>query len=118
MNRAKQIFPLRDSKPELIVQKLLTHLGIVFQKHAIVPEIGLHQWDLLIPSSETLIEVDGCYWHGCPCRMRPLSPEQIKTKARDAKLTFLARSLGWKVIRIPEHDIVSNNLQGIFESVG
>ena len=56
--------------------------------------------------------VDGCFWHGCPkCFRRPSSNTVYwdakigKNRARDSLMNRKLRSAGWKVLRIPEHQL-------------
>jgi DNA mismatch endonuclease, patch repair protein len=52
--------------------------------------------------------VDGCFWHGCPCRRAPKSNTDfwdkkiLYNRQRDLKVSRSLRKLGWKVIRIKE----------------
>ena len=68
--------------------------------------------DLVFPRKMIAIFVDGCFWHGCPeCRRHEgLSGESWVSKirgnrVRDKRVTDALESLGWTVLRIPEHDV-------------
>lgn len=61
-----------------------------------------HPWDFALPDQGVFIEVDGCYWHGCNLCGFP-----DKRLTRDQELTAVARGQGWRVIRVPEHAILS-----------
>ena len=59
--------------------------------------------------------VDGCFWHGCPkcCRMpqsnRKYWQEKIsRNKIRDGQNINKLRTLGWKVLRLWEHELRGN----------
>lgn len=60
--------------------------------------------------------VDGCFWHGCPRHF--IQPKgnaafwrkKIATnRARDRKVNRTLRTLGWKVIRVWEHELAKRN---------
>lgn len=117
----------RGSKLEDALAKLLDALGVNFERQyfAHIPGCGRHPWDFGIPSRKVLIEVDGCYWHGCnECGF----PGIKGRREIDEKQTKLAEAFGWKVIRIPGHVIRHGNTvefltsrngkAGIFDSVG
>ena len=68
--RAKQVFPLKDTSIEVIVQKHFESLGMV--KYVdYIPHFPLrikdgtyfHQFDIFIPKLNLAIECDGEYWH-------------------------------------------------------
>ena len=56
--------------------------------------------------------VDGCFWHGCPrCYTRPKTNRKFwdakftRSYARDRQVNRELRKLGWRVLRIWEHDL-------------
>ena len=98
--RSQQVTPLKDTKPEVAVQTLLRDCGIEFAKHRHIPGLN-HQWDIKIESKKTLIEVDGCYWHGCQICKLP----KARIKQSDIPCTAFAVAAGWTVIRIRECEI-------------
>jgi DNA mismatch endonuclease (patch repair protein) len=56
--------------------------------------------------------VDGCFWHGCPrCYRRPHSNKKFwdekvaRNRTRDRRVNRELRKLGWRVLRIWEHDL-------------
>lgn len=66
-NRAKQIFPIKDTKIEVKIQNFLKRLGIPFFTHQYMSQIKhSYQCDILIPSMNLVIECDGNYWHKYP----------------------------------------------------
>ena len=65
---------------------------------------------------KTAVFVDGCFGHGCPKHATwpktraAFRKNKIKTnKARDRKVNRILRALGWKVVRIWEHDLRRRN---------
>lgn len=72
--------------------------------------------DFVFPKLKTAVFVDGCFWHGCPRHAtQPKANaafwrEKITTnKARDRKVNRLLRALGWKVIRVWQHELRLKN---------
>jgi DNA mismatch endonuclease Vsr len=59
--RLHQIMPVKDTKPEKYIQKILNDIGIKFEKHK--PILG--QPDIFIQPN-ICIFVDGDYWHANP----------------------------------------------------
>lgn len=92
--RAKQIFPLKDSKIEVKIQSYLKALGIEFFTHQHMNIEHSYQCDILIPSMNIVIECDGDYWHRYPIGR---DIDRIRTSE-------LIRE-GFKVLRLWEHDI-------------
>lgn len=114
--RAGQIMPYRDTKPERKVQNALRRMYIDYRKHKIL--FGLlpqpykyHRFDIIVDARKLIIEIQGCYWHGCPiCYSNP-SELQKNTSDKDQKIRALAEAGGWKVVWLWEHDININNFE-------
>lgn len=110
--RARQVPSYRDTKPELAVQTLLRDCGIEFTKHSHIQGL-LHQWDIKIESLRVLVEVDGCYWHGCPCRLG-----KSRINKNDIPCAAYAVAAGWTVIRIRECEIRKNDFSKLVRITG
>ncbi len=68
--------------------------------------------DFVFPNGQVAIFIDGCFWHVCPkgCKPPPKNSafwrEKLShNKLRDAKVSRRLRQMGWKVIRIWEHEL-------------
>jgi DNA mismatch endonuclease (patch repair protein) len=68
--------------------------------------------DFLFRRNRLALFVDGCFWHGCPkhCKTPAGNREFWKKKfaanmARDRRVNRELRKLGWRVMRIWEHDL-------------
>jgi DNA mismatch endonuclease, patch repair protein len=68
--------------------------------------------DFIFRQARLAVFVDGCFWHGCPrCYRRPKSNREFwdakiaRNRERDRQVTIELRSLGWRVVRIWEHDL-------------
>jgi len=92
-NRAKQIFPIKDTSIEVKIQNFLKELGIEFFTHQRMNIKHSYQCDILVPSLNLVIECDGMYWHKYPIG---LERDHIRTKELLQK--------GFKVLRLWEFD--------------
>jgi len=68
--------------------------------------------DFCFPGNGVAIFVDGCFWHACPrCYARPASNtafwdrKRADNLARDKRVGRELRSMGFRVIRIYEHEL-------------
>ena len=119
--RALQILPMRDSKPELLVQSILKNNNISFEKHKMIKDGNgfYHQVDLFI-NPNICIEIDGDYWHGNPNKYN--GDFVIKTRKniqvtandiwlRDQLVNTKLTNMGYCMIRIWESDIKLDSTQ-------
>ena len=60
--------------------------------------------------------VDGCFWHSCPKHPTKAAnnaafwrKKLAANKARDRRVTRTLRRLGWRVVRIWEHELARKN---------
>lgn len=93
--------------------KLKMHLvrqGIVGWK--MHQKMGKSRPDFVFPSEKLVVFIDGCFWHGCPiCGRIPKTnkaywKKKIElNKERDRRNSRAIRRLGYRVIRIWEHQI-------------
>ena len=112
-NRAKQILPTYDTKPEKSMQNLLSETNIKFIKQKVIEHEQTH-WthiDLFIEPN-ICIFVDGCYFHYCiKCNKKQPDKRQIQRLLIDRKITDNLTRLGYQVIHIWSHDILSKEQQ-------
>ena len=102
--RAGIVVPFKDSKIEMAVQEWLTAHGVLFDKHVMIDGVKHHRWDLVLQDRRVVIEVDGCYWHGCH-ECERYAPEWEVTVERDRKHNEAAKSAGWTVVRVWGHEV-------------
>lgn len=98
----------RDTKPEMIVRRVVHRLGYRFRLHRRdLPG----RPDLVLPRHRAVILVHGCFWHQHDCRYGRVVPatreEFWKTKrnentARDTRDMRALRAMGWRVLVIWE----------------
>ena len=103
-----------DTKPEIIVRKLLFANGFRFRLH--VKSLP-GKPDIVLPKYKTVIFVHGCFWHlhpGCrdgtipKTRTEYWKEKLLNNKKRDANHKTDLESLGWKVIQLWECEIEKN----------
>ncbi len=101
----------RDTKPELLLRRALFALGVRgWRLRAKLPGTP----DLVFARVHLAVFVDGCFWHGCPrCAIpRPKShkrywgPKLARNMARDVRVKWELRALGWRTLRIWEHEVI------------
>ena len=118
--RAKQIFPIKDSLPEIKIQNFLRQLNIEFIPHKNIREIEhRYQCDIFIPSMNLVIECDGDYWHGNTNnpRFKNLNKFQINTKERDNIRIKELQEKGFNVLRFWESDIEKMDLKDFMDRI-
>lgn len=88
----------------------LDKLGLVYETQYKAESIGRY-YDFYLPASNTIIEVDGDYYHSYGLLYEQMSPMQKKNKRVDDQKDKWAREHGISLIRIWEHDINKNPSQ-------
>jgi DNA mismatch endonuclease (patch repair protein) len=97
----------RDTKPEMLVRRILHADGFRFRLHV----RGLPgRPDIVLPRFRTVVLVHGCFWHyhGCKDSGIPKTrrdfwhPKLLANKERDFRNTRDLLKLGWKVETIWE----------------
>lgn len=97
-----------NTKPELVVRRLLHRLGYRFRLHR---KDLPGKPDIVLPKHRTVVFVNGCYWHGhkdCHLFRLPRSREAFWSEKIDANRQRDQRNcgalieLGWSVIVIWE----------------
>lgn len=68
--------------------------------------------DFVFPAVRLAVFVDGCFWHGCPIHgavpktNRAFWREKLlRNKARDRLVNKTLKQLGWKTLRLWQHDL-------------
>ncbi len=91
----------KDTKPEIIVRRLLHKMGYRFRLHRKdLPGTP----DIVLPKYHKVVFVHGCFWHGHEGCRRAHLPETNrefwevkinKNRDRDAKVMESLQSMGW-----------------------
>lgn len=103
----------RDTKPELVLRKLLHARGFRYRLHR---KDLPGKPDLVLPRHLTVVFVHGCFWHrhqGCCIATTPKSNTQFwvekfeRNVARDLRSTQALEKLGWRVHIVWECELAS-----------
>jgi DNA mismatch endonuclease (patch repair protein) len=107
----------KNTKPELVVRRFLHARGLRFRLHR---KDLPGKPDLVLPKYQTVIFVDGCFWHGHNCARSPKGPATnvsywkpkiVRTRERDKDANAALRHDGWTVIRIWECELSDVRLE-------
>ncbi|MET9606098.1 very short patch repair endonuclease [Streptomyces sp. NPDC006512] len=109
--RNMQAIRSRDTKPELVIRRLVHAKGLRY-RIAARPLPGLRRTaDLVFRPVKVAVFVDGCYWHGCPehyvsPKTNPgyWSEKVARNMARDRDTDRQLEEAGWLVLRFWEHE--------------
>jgi DNA mismatch endonuclease (patch repair protein) len=100
----------RNKDTELVMIQLLRkhHISGWRRNQAV-----LGKPDFVFPKRKIALFVDGCFWHGCPKPKHSNIPKNNQAfwakklqanKNRDKFVNRELRKLGWKVVRVWEHE--------------
>lgn len=99
----------RDTKPEIILRKLL--FGDGYRGFRVKSDLP-GKPDIVYTKYRVAIFVDGCFWHKCPqCFQKPATNAEFWEKKitgnvkRDEKINEQLNKDNWNVVRIWEHEI-------------
>jgi len=105
------------TKPELELRRELHRLGLRFRVN--VKDLPGRP-DVVFSRARIAVFVDGCFWHGCP--QHAVAPKANadwwaaklnQNRARDVRNDDELSALGWRVVRIWEHDDPAVAAEGI-----
>lgn len=101
----------RDTEPELRLRRALYSKGLRYRLGHRVPTLGRRTIDIAFLGLKVAVFVDGCFWHACPDHATwPKNNAEwwraklAKNVARDRETDAVLEHLGWKVIRVWEHE--------------
>jgi DNA mismatch endonuclease (patch repair protein) len=103
----------KNTKPELLVRKMLKGLGISYRHH---PKKLPGNPDFILPKLDTAVFVHGCYWHrhgatSCKLARLPKSrldfwlPKLEANRLRDKRNQRRLRALGWRIMVVWECEL-------------
>lgn len=101
----------RDTGAELDLRRALHARGLRYRVDSVLPGLPRRRADLTFSSSRLVVFVDGCFWHGCP--EHKTAPKRNaawwatkleRNVERDRETDFHLAELGWRVVRIWEHE--------------
>jgi len=102
----------KDTKMEIAFRKAIWRKGLRYSKSS---SRYFGKPDIVLKKYKTAIFLDSCFWHGCKkhCRIpivrKKYWTEKIKrNKQQDKEVNGYYKKVGWKIIRVWEHDITRN----------
>jgi DNA mismatch endonuclease (patch repair protein) len=108
-----------DTKPELIVRRMLHAEGYRYRLHVkSLPGCP----DLVFPSKRKVVFINGCFWHGHSCSRGSRVPKANRqywerkiagNRARDSRNLEELSALGWRVATLWECEIKSIDLDAL-----
>lgn len=109
----------KDSKIELSLRKALSEMKIRYRKH--VPNLP-GKPDIAFIGEKTVVFLDSCFWHGCrwhgsiPASNKKFWQAKIeRNKVRDKIVNREYKKMGWKVLRIWEHQLKDGGEKSVFK---
>lgn len=101
----------KDNQIERALRRAVYALGLRFRLHRRLLAGSRRSADIVFPSSRVAVFVDGCFWHSCPLHgSKPKNnagwwEAKLKAnRARDRDTDERLMRLGWKVVRVWEHE--------------
>lgn len=92
-----------DTSIETFVYDILDEIGVKYIKQK---AIRIHNVDAYLPEFNTIIQIHGCYYHGCPtCYLVPKNNIQRKNIEKDRKANQTFEKEGHILVEIWEHEI-------------
>lgn len=102
----------KDTKPELLVRRLLHAKGYRYRLHGRAGDSRLPgNPDLVFAGRRKVIFVNGCFWHFHDCRVGQHAPKanavfweakRTRTRERDARQRSQLEAAGWEVLTVWE----------------
>ncbi|MCU7722287.1 very short patch repair endonuclease [Actinoplanes sp. KI2] len=101
----------RNTQPEVAIRKRLHAMGLRFRVTMPIPGMPRRTMDIAFTRARVAVFVDGCFWHVCPEHAtRPAANSDwwfrklTGNQARDVATNDHLAALGWRVVRIWEHE--------------
>ena len=105
----------KDTAPELRLRRELYRQGLRYRVGHVVLKKPRRVADIAFPGRKIAIFVDGCFWHGCPehaswprQNARFWREKIERNRWRDSDTNERLRALGWRVVRVWEHEPVES----------
>jgi DNA mismatch endonuclease (patch repair protein) len=116
--------PRRDTSPELELRRLLHAAGLRYRVQYPVPGWKRRTIDIAFTRRKVAVFIDGCFWHGCskhrnvPASNREWWQEKLtKNATRDGETDAHLHRLGWRVVRLWEHDSASEGFERVRQAL-
>ena len=114
----------RDNPRERALRSALHRRGLRFRLHEPIVPGTRRTADILFRASRVVVFVDGCFWHGCPQHgtWPKNNADWWRSKieanvARDRDTDDRLNAAGWRVVRVWEHEDVTEAAERIEQIV-
>jgi DNA mismatch endonuclease, patch repair protein len=101
----------RDTRPELEIRRELHARGLRYRVDVSPVPSSRGRADILFRQARVAVYVDGCFWHSCPDHgilpkgNREWWREKLAANVRRDRTTdSTLAELGWRVVRVWEHE--------------
>ena len=123
VRKRMQSTPQADNPLERQIRSALHRRGIRFRTHYRLRNLPRRSIDIALVAKKIAVFVDGCFWHGCPRHGTTPKANRVwwvqkidANKCRDAETNKILRKLGWKVLRIWEHERVETAAERVLRA--
>lgn len=113
----------RDNASELSIRSILHRHGLRFRVHRHLIPGRSRTVDVVLAKAKIAVFVDGCFWHSCPrhATLPKANREWWRAKlqankTRDRQTDRALVRLGWRVMRIWEHEAADAAAQKIINA--
>ena len=100
----------RDTAPEVALRRPLHHRGLRYRLHLPVVDRRRHH-DIVFPRAKVVVEVRGCFWHGCPehgttpkANAAWWADKLSSNQRRDEDTAMRLGAAGWSLVVVWEHE--------------
>lgn len=100
-----------DTGAEVRLRSILHRRGLRFRKHVRILSDVRREHDVVFGPSRIVVEVHGCWWHGCEAHYRPPKSNSSwwdakvhRNRERDADTRARLQSEGWHIVTVWEHE--------------
>jgi DNA mismatch endonuclease (patch repair protein) len=105
----------RDTKPELALRRAVHALGLRYRV-SVRPLPAIRRTaDMVFTRAKVAVFLDGCFWHGCPKHHTKATTNAEywavkvqRNRERDAETDQILTEAGWTVVRVWEHEDISD----------
>ena len=120
ISRRMSVVRVRDTAPERALRVQLHRRGLRYRVHRPIAALARTRADIVFVTPMVAVFVDGCFWHGCR-KHRPLPRTNTEwwrhklavNRRRDLITSRRLRALGWRVVRVWEHEDVNRAAERI-----
>jgi len=107
--------PRKDTTPELRLRRAIHARGLRYRIDRTIDHASRRRVDIVFVAQRVAVFVDGCFWHGCASHATwPKNnaawwrTKILANRRRDLSTNRRLRSLGWRVVRVWEHEDVDS----------